>query len=177
MLHSEKNLGWWIGTFNFFQAIKEAVDNQWSDLITEYERRVDIFLNLSKNVKGFKNHEKETFEQIASLRSGNKKETKQQSMARLGKLDSLISGLNINVEAYPQLKASELFQEFMGEIRITEDRINGARTGYNTVVREYETKRVTFPSNIIARHHKFKEIKYYETSRSDVSGKAPEVNV
>lgn len=96
---------------------------------------------------------------------------------RMGKVDSMIAGLKINVEAYPQLKSDNLYKEFMEEIRITEDRINSARTGYNEIVREYETSRVTFPRNIVANKYRFIEINYYNPQREEVSGKAPGVDV
>ena len=168
-------IGYWIGKYNFFQATKEAIDTQWSNVVTEYERRVDLFINLAKNVKSFKKHERDTLVELTKARSGLQNPKTQKSS--LKKIDSLLSGLNINVEAYPELKASGLFADFMGEIRITEDRINGARTGYNAIIREYETMRVTFPSNIVAQHHNFKEINYYDSGRDDVTGKAPEVDV
>lgn len=166
-------VSWWINTYNFYRSIMEAIDSQWSNIVTEYERRVDLFLNLAKNVKSFKNHEQETFKEIASLRSAGLRN----SPKNLKKMNHLLSGLNISVEAYPELKANSLYERFMDSIKETENVIQTARTGFNTLVREYETSRVTFPSNFIAGFHRFHEIKYYDPKRKDVNGTAPRVDV
>lgn len=170
-------LSWWISTYNFFRSTKEAVATQWSNIITEYERRVDLFLNLAQTVKSFKKYEKETLVQVTKMRKGHFGKTKGDQLKNLGLMESMLSGLNINVEAYPELKANEQHNTLMEEITITEDRINSARVGYNTVVREYNSYLVTFPSNIVANKYNFEKEEYYNTDRKDVSGKAPEVKL
>jgi LemA protein len=54
-------VGWWIGTYNFFATTLQAIKTQWSNIVTEYERRVDLFLNLGNSVKSMKNHEANVF--------------------------------------------------------------------------------------------------------------------
>lgn len=166
---------YWINTYNFFKQTKEAIKTQWSNLITEYERRVDLFLNLGNTVKSFKKHEKETFTKLAEARSGLRQQGK--TAKSILKIDSLLKGLNINVEAYPELKSNEQHNKLMNEVIECEDRINGAKTGLNEIVREYNSTVKTFPSNLIAQYHNIREEKYYETTRKDVTSKAPEIDL
>ena len=82
-------IAWWISRYNFFQSVKEAIDSQWSNLVIEYERRVDLFLNLAKNVKSFKKHERDTLVQLTEARSGLKDKSTQTKSLR--KIDSILS--------------------------------------------------------------------------------------
>jgi LemA protein len=91
------------------------------------------------------------------------------------KIDTLIG--QVSVEAYPSLQTGGLHESLMTEIRITEDRINAARTGYNTVIREFNSSVVSFPNSLVAKQYHFEVQPYYETNRKDVSGTAPQVQL
>ena len=169
-------LGWGIGTFNHLISGKQNIKTQWSNIKTEYQRRFDIFLNLAETVKSFKKHENKTLKEVIEARSKlNFKGAKSQQLKNMNWLDSFFSKLAVVFERYPQLKANEQHNELIAEIRITEDRINVARTDYNDVVREYNLITKTFPSSIIANMFHFAEESFYiNEERTD---KAPKISL
>lgn len=163
-------LGWYFGTYNIFVTGKQNIKEQWSNIKTEYQRRADLFFNLVEAVKSYKKFEKETMVDVVKARSGSFGNTKQQQVESMKKLDSsfsnLFSGLKIAFERYPKLKSSEQHNKLMDEVRITEDRINIARTDYNEVVRSYNLSVQTFPSNILAHRFGFKEENYFKNDEA-----------
>jgi LemA protein len=73
-------------------------------------------------------------------------------------------------EAYPDLKASQNFQDLQAELTDTEDKIQAARRFYNGVVRDFNTKRKTFPTNIFAATLGFKQDKeFYEVDEAEAA--------
>ena len=80
---------------------------------------------------------------------------------KMGQLDGLFSKLLALVEAYPNLKSNEQHNKLMEEVRITEDRVNVARTGYNDEVREYNIIIQSFPSSIIANMFRFRKNDFF----------------
>jgi LemA protein len=90
-------------------------------------------------------------------------------------LDGFLNKLMVVVERYPKLKATEEYKQLMHETRITEDRINIARTEYNDTVRDYNLFVVSFPSNILAGMFRFKQEEYFENEPE--TDKAPKLNL
>ena len=169
-------LGWGIHIFNYLNAGKINVETQWSNVKTEYQRRYDLLPNLAEAVKSFKKHEEFTYPKIAEMRSMiNFKGSKAQGMKSMNFLDSFFSRLMVANERYPELKAA-LHGDLMKEVRITEDRINVARTDYNDVVREYNLIIRTFPSNIISNMFNFKNEIPFEINTPEAE-KAPKLNL
>lgn len=150
-----------VGIYNSLASGKQNIREMFSNISTEYQRRMDLFLRLAEAVKSLKKHEKDTFSEIAKLRSGLPQASTANKIKTFGKIDSLLSGLRINIEAYPELKSNELHMNLMQEIRITEDRINIARTSFNDIVNEYNTEVVTFPSNFFANMFGFSKEDYF----------------
>jgi len=168
--------GWVVGIYNYLQSGKQNIKTQWSNIKTEYQRRYNLFLNLAETVKSYKKHENKTLKEVIEARSKlNFKGSKTQQMKNMDWLDSFFSKLSVVFEKYPQLKANEQHNQFMEEMRITEDRINVARTDYNDIVREYNTLVVTFPSSLIANFFKMKEEEFYENEL--ITDKAPKVSL
>lgn len=154
--------GYAIGTYNFFQSYIQNIKTQWSNIKTEYQRRYDLFINLAEAVKSYKKHEKSTLLEVIKLRGGIefKGDIKSQ-MKKMNSLDKFFSKLSVVFERYPELKSNEQHNILMNEVRITEDRLNIARTDYNDIVREYNTKIKVFPSSIIAGMFHFKIAIYF----------------
>ncbi len=171
--------GWIVGGFNHLQTVRQGVKTQWSNIKTEYQRRADLFYNLVEAVKSHKKFEKETLVEIAQVRKGNFGKNKTEEAKKMKKMDNLFSkmfsGMNIVFERYPNLKSSEQHNALMEEVRVTEDRINVARTDYNDVVREYNTYVLTFPSNILAKLFNFAEEKFFENDEE--SNKPVRINL
>jgi LemA protein len=150
-------------SYNKFTTQEEAIKAQWAQVQNQLQRRNDLIPNLVNTVKGYAAHEAGVFKEVADARSrllGAKspEETIQaanQQTAALGRLLAV-------AEAYPQLKADQQFMRLMDELAGTENRIATERMRYNDLVRDYNTQRNKFPSNITAKMFKFKEYPYWE---------------
>jgi len=126
-----------------------------------YQRRADLIPNLVSTVEGAVDFEKETQTEIAALRSGavaakqrlQNAKTPEEQIAAAREIDSIVgrfSGLNINVENYPQLKATENFLSLQDELAGTENRVKVDRDIYNKAVRNLNIRVRRFPTNIVA---------------------------
>lgn len=167
--------GWGVSVFNGLASGKLDVETQWSNIKTEYQRRWDLITNLAESVKSIKNHEKETLVQVIAARKGLDVMPKKSQMKKMTEINGMLSRLMVVVERYPKLIAGEQHTVLMNEIRITEDRINVARTDYNEEVREYNNMIRTFPSNIIAGMFHYQNEEFYKND--EVSDKAPKLNL
>lgn len=162
--------GWIWGTYNLFINGQQNIKNQWSNVLAEYQRRADLFWNLAQAVKSYAKFENKTMVQVTQARGGNFGKSKVEQVKSMGKLDdafsNMLSRLLVVFERYPKLKAIEQYHDFSKEVRITEDRVNIARTDYNGVVKEYNNNVLTFPNKILARWWGFIEEKFFLVERS-----------
>lgn len=140
-----------IGMYNGLVESKIKVDNAWSQIDVQLQRRFDLIPNFVETVKGYMNHESETFEKIAQLRTSW---ANTQSVSEKAELDNQLSTALKTImavsENYPELKANQNFSELSEELRNTENKISFSRQFYNDTVTMYNTKLQVFPSNIIA---------------------------
>lgn len=157
--------GWIWGTYNLFVNGKQNIKNQWANILAEYQRRADLFWNLAQAVKSYTKFEHNTLMHVTQARGGNFGNTRTDQVKKMKQLDgafsSMLSRLMVVVEKYPKLKAINQYHEFTKEVRITEDRVNIARTDYNGVVKEYNNNVLTFPNKILAKWWNFAEEKFY----------------
>ena len=146
-----------IGMYNGLVQSKVKVDNAWSQIDVQLQRRFDLIPNFVETVKGYMNHEKETFEKIAALRTSW---ANTQSVSGKADLDNQLSTALKTImavsENYPELKANQNFSDLSEELRNTENKISFSRQFYNDTVTIYNTKLEVFPSNIIAGMFNFK---------------------
>jgi LemA protein len=175
---------WFTGSYNGLVSTKEKVDSSWSDVETTYQRRLDLIPNLVNTVEGAVKFEKETQTQIAALRTGitnakaslSSASTRAEEIAALRQVDSvagLFNGLNINVERYPELKATENFLSLQDELAGTENRITVARQRYNEAVRAYNVRTKRIPTVFVARMFGFSEEEFFEADSA--AAQAPKV--
>lgn len=140
-----------IGMYNGLVQSKVKVDNAWSQIDVQLQRRFDLIPNFVETVKGYMTHEKETFEKIAALRTSWANTS---SVAEKAELDNQLSTSLKTImavsESYPELRANQNFSELSEELRNTENKISFSRQFYNDAVTMYNTKLQVFPSNIIA---------------------------
>jgi LemA protein len=167
--------GWLIGLYNTLVVAVQDIRNMMGNIKTEYQRRADLFMNLVESVKGSARFEKDTLTQVIAARGGNLGKTPQETISKLKGLDSALSKLMVVFERYPKLKATENYEKLMEEIRITEDRINVARTDYNAIVRDYNIMIKSFPQNYFVRMFGFMEEIYFENEPE--SNKAPKIDM
>ncbi|MCD7781489.1 MAG: LemA family protein [Methanosphaera sp.] len=142
---------------------RNRVENAWSQIDVQLQRRNDLIPNVVETVKGYAKHEKTTFEKITQARANMANAT---SVEEVAEADDMISGalksLFAVAEAYPELKANTNFQQLQEELSDTEDKIAYSRQFYNDAVLKYNNSCQEFPSNIIASIFHFKEEQYFE---------------
>lgn len=146
-----------IGMYNSLVQSKIKVDNAWSQIDVQLQRRFDLIPNFVETVKGYMTHEKETFEKIASLRTSWANANSVSEKAELdNQLSTTLKTIMAVSENYPELKANQNFSKLSEELRNTENKISFSRQFYNDTVTMYNTKLQVFPSNIIAGMFNFK---------------------
>ena len=140
-----------ISMYNDLVASRTKVDNAWSQIDVQLQRRFDLIPNFVETVKGYMNHESETFEKIAALRTSWANAS---SVKDKAEIDNQISGALKTImavsENYPELKANQNFSDLSEELKNTENKISFSRQFYNDTVTRYNTKIQTIPTYIIA---------------------------
>ena len=154
--------------YNRLVKRRNHVEDGWSGIDVQLKRRHDLIPNIVNVVKKYAEHEQETLEKVINLRNAAQtSQTKgnhqpgQQSQDEQ-KLSHALSGLMVQVEAYPDLKANANFLDLQKQLQKIEDDIQYARRYYNGAVREYNTTVQSFPSNIIANKYDFREAEFFE---------------
>src|SRR5882724_11997819 len=165
-----------IGMYNSLVQLRVRCDNAWSDIDVQLKRRHDLIPNLVETVKGYATHEKSTFENIAKFRSQAMQATTPGDKAEAeNQLSGALKSLFAVAENYPQLKASEEFTGLQGSLSSIEDYIQNARRYYNAVVRDFNTRVQSFPTNILAGMFGFRTRQFFEvdspTDRENVAVK------
>ena len=157
-----------IGMYNGLVQAKVKVENAWSQIDVQLQRRFDLIPNFVETVKGYMNHERETFEKIAALRTSW---ANTQSVSEKADLDNQLSTALKTImavsENYPELKANQNFSDLSEELRNTENKISFSRQFYNDTVTMYNTKLQVFPSNIIAGMFNFKERELFKAESNE----------
>lgn len=153
-----------VAIYNGLVRSKNQVDEAWSDINVQLKRRYDLIPNLVNSVKGYAEHESKVFEEVSTARSAAMGATSLQDKAQAeNQLAGALKSLFAVGEAYPQLRASENFQQLQGELVDTEDKIQAARRFYNGSVRDFNTKLQVFPTNLFASLLGFKAREYFGT--------------
>jgi LemA protein len=171
------------GTYNKMVTMDESVSSQWAQVENVYQRRADLIPNLVATVKGYAEHERETFEAVTLARSKATSVTvdptklneasMQQFQAAQDQLSSALSRLLVVVEKYPDLKANQNFLELQTQLERTENRISVERMNFNTKAQEYNSFIRSFPKNIYASLFGFEKKAYFKAQEG--AEKAPEV--
>ncbi len=152
-------------TYNGLVQLNVRVQEAWSDITVQLKRRADLIPNLIESVKGYAAHEKEVFQAVTEARTAVMDAT-QKGPAETAKaenmFESALKSLFAVAEAYPQLRATENFQQLQAELVDTEDKIQASRRFYNGGVRDLNTKIQMFPTNVVAGMLGFKVREFFE---------------
>jgi len=149
--------------YNRLVKRRNHVEDGWSGIDVQLKRRHDLIPNLVNVVKKYASHEQETLENVINLRNAARgSHTPGQQGQDEQKLSQALSGLMVQVEAYPDLKANTNFLDLQKQLQKIEDDIQYARRYYNGAVREYNTSVQSFPSNLIAKKYDFREAEFFE---------------
>ena len=164
---------WGIGAYNNLVTLNETVNQGWSQVENQYQRRADLIPNLVSTVKGYANFEKGVLTEVTEARSrvGQLTVSKEilddpqafQKFQQIqGQLSGAISRLLVTVENYPDLKANENFLQLQAQLEGTENRIAVERRKFNETVQNYNTAIKRFPNSIFANVFNFKEKQYFK---------------
>ena len=149
---------WIISIYNGLIKSRQKVDNAWSQIDVQLQRRFDLIPNFIETVKGYMTYESETFEKVTALRTSWANSTTVGEKAKLdGELSGALKTIMAVSENYPELKATQNFSELSEELRNTENKISFSRQFYNDSVTMYNTKIELFPSSIVAGMFNFQK--------------------
>jgi LemA protein len=160
--------------YNRLVRLRNRVENAWSQVDVQLKRRYDLIPNLVETVKGYAQHERATFEEVTRARTrAQEARTVEEQAEAENVLTAAIGRLFAVAEAYPELRASENFQQLQSQLEETEDKIRVARQVYNDAVLTYENARETIPTNLVAGMFGFGEKPFFEVE--EAAREAPRV--
>lgn len=153
---------WLVSIYNQLVTLKGRYQNAFAQIEVQLKRRYDLIPNLVETAKGYLQHENKTLTAVTEARNaalaGLKAATTapgnpaamQQLAAAEHQLHSALQGLNVQIEAYPELKANENMLQLSEELTATENRVAFARQGFNDSVTAYNIYRQQFPNSLVA---------------------------
>ena len=165
-------LVWLVFTYNRLIRLRNESEQGYSSIDIQLKRRADLIPNLVETVKAYAAHERAVFDDVTEARArtlaagsvGDAVAAEQQMRGALGRLFAV-------AEAYPQLRASENFQQLQEELSDTEDKIAATRRYYNNVVRRFNTAQQTLPTSLLAGPLGFRPREFFELE--DEGDRAP----
>jgi LemA protein len=148
---------------NSFIAARNRIDESWSGIDVQLKRRHDLVPNLVETVKGYAAHEKQTFEKVTQARADamSAEGVADTAKAEQG-LTGALAGLRVVAENYPELRATENFQQLSRNLSELEDEIQASRRIYNSNVQAYNTDIEQFPGSIVANQGNFMAREFFE---------------
>lgn len=156
-----------VGLYNNFVKLRNRVDNAWSQIDVQLQRRLDLIPNLVETVKGYAAHESGTLESVTAARTACMNATTPERRAEAENvLTGTLKTLFAVSENYPDLKANQNFLELQGELRDTEDKISYMRQSYNDTVMTFNNAIQTFPGVLIAGPFGFKARELFDAAES-----------
>jgi LemA protein len=140
-----------VGLYNRLVRYRNRVDNSWAQVEVQLKRRWDLIPNLVETVKGYAAHERETFEAVTNARAAAQRAQGPAEAAQAeGILSQALGRLFAVAEAYPELRATENFQQLQAQLSETEDKVAVSRQVYNDTVLTYHNAIQTFPGTLLA---------------------------
>jgi len=142
---------------------RNRVDEAWSGIDVQLKRRRDLVPNLVETVKGYATHEQQVFTKTTEARAEAMKATTVEATQQAeAKLSGALADLRAVAENYPDLRATENFQQLQRNLNEIEDEIQAARRIYNSNVQAYNTKIQIFPNSVIANSGGFTAREFFE---------------
>ena len=177
-----------VAIYNGLIGRRNRVQDAWAQIDVQLKRRYDLIPNLISTVKGYMKYEKSVLTQVTALRSSIVTGTAQQKAQANDQLSQALKSIFAVAENYPDLKASQTFQNLQEELEWTENKIAFVRTAYNDNVMEYNNSLQQFPSNVVANMFHFQTFDYFKAPdaaqepvkvdfddvNAQISGDAPE---
>jgi LemA protein len=149
--------------YNRLVRLRNRVENAWAQIEVQLRRRYDLIPNLVETVKGYASHERATFEEVTKARTAAQQARTVPEQAQAENfLTAAIGRLFAVAEDYPELRATENFQQLQAQLEDTEQKIAVSRQVYNDAVLTYDTALETVPTNIVGGMFNFEEKPYFE---------------
>src|SRR5438552_11735366 len=179
---------WAISIYNGLVALRNRFKNAFSQIDVQLKRRYDLIPNLVEAVKGYMQHERQTLDAVVQAR-GNAVSAAQRAAAAPGEpsamqglaqaegaLGGALGRLLAVFESYPDLKANQNVLGLQEELTSTENKIAFARQAYNDSVMQYNTKRESFPDNLLAGAFGFSAAELLQATESAGERRVPKVS-
>ncbi len=164
-----------VGMFNKLVRLRNRAENAWAQVDVQLRKRYDLIPNLVETVKGYAAHERGTFEEVTAARTAAQQA---QGVAEQAEAENVLTAalgrLFAVAEAYPQLRATENFQQLQAQLSDVEQNIAVSRQVYNDTVLSYDNALETFPTNVIAGLFHFNPREYFQTE--EATREAPRVS-
>lgn len=168
---------WYLLTFNLLVQSRNAVDQAWSNIEVELKRRFDLIQNLVETVKGYAQHESDTFRKVTELRNQSRPFADASAAnSSQPELTKAIANVMLLAESYPQLRADRGFLDLQTQLADTENRIAQRRHAYNQTVNLYQNRRQFVPSNLVAGLHQFPARAFFDAP-DELAAAAPSVKL
>ncbi|HEY6654574.1 MAG TPA: LemA family protein [Solirubrobacterales bacterium] len=161
---------------NSLISLNQRVGESWSGIDVQLKRRHDLVPNLVESVKGYATHEQETFERVTQARAAAMQASGPAEAGQAeGQLTAALGGLRVVAEQYPQLRATENFQQLQRQLSELEDEIQASRRIYNSNVQQFNTRIQQFPASIPAKQMGYAEKEYFAITEAG-EREVPEVS-
>jgi LemA protein len=162
---------------NSLVSLNQRVGESWSGIDVQLKRRHDLVPNLVETVKGYASHESSTFEKVTQARAAAMQASGPAEAGKAeGQLTAALGGLRVVAEQYPQLRATENFQQLQRQLSELEDEIQASRRIYNSNVQQFNTRIQQFPASIVANQMGFNTPKQYFEITEAAEREAPQVS-
>ena len=160
--------------YNRLVRLRNRTENSWAQIDVQLRRRHDLIPNLVEAVKGYAAHERGTFDEVTRARTAAQQAQGVEEQASAENvLTAALGRLFAVAEAYPQLRATENFQQLQAQLSEVEQNIVVSRQVYNDAVLTYDNALETVPTNLVAGVFNFSPRDYFETE--DATREAPAV--
>ena len=157
-----------IVVYNRLVALRQTVNQSWSDISVQLKQRHDLVPNLVETVKGYATHERGTLEAVVAARNAA---VAANGPAAQAQAENMLTGalrqLFALSEAYPDLKANQNFLQLQSELADLENKIASSRRFFNNAVQEYNTGIEQFPAVLIARNMGFQSREFFELDEGE----------
>jgi LemA protein len=164
-----------VALYNKLVRLRNRTENAWAQVDVQLRRRYDLIPNLVESVKGYAAHERATFEEVTKARTAAQQAQGVQEQAQAENLlTQAIGRLFAVAEQYPELRATENFQQLQAQLADTEQKIAISRQVYNDAVLTYDNALETVPTNVVAGVFNFEPRQYFEVEEPAVR-EAPRV--
>lgn len=157
-----------VGIYNGLVTRRNQVENAFAGIDVQLKKRYDLIPNLVEAVKGYMQHEKEVLARVIELRNKSYSTLTDEEKNDLDNgMQTIANSLQVTVEKYPELKASENVMMLQRSLNETEEQLAAARRSYNAAVLEYNNSLQTFPSNIFANMFGFTRRNFFEAKAEE----------